>query len=118
MIDAGRIAQDWIAGWNARDLDSIMRHYADDVIFTSPKALELTGSARVVGKEALRAYWKAALSRAKTLHFQLERVYAGADCVTIAYVRNGETHVCETMEFEGGKVVRGCVTHAAESAGR
>lgn len=113
MRDAAHFAQDWIAGWNARDLDAIMTHYADGVVFSSPKALEITGSATIVGKPALRAYWERALARAPKLHFELERVYGGADCVTIAYLRNGETHVCETMEFSGGKVVRGVVTHTA-----
>lgn len=113
MIDAESFAREWIAGWNARDLDAILSHYADDVIFSSPKAREITGAPRVVGKTALAAYWRAALDRSPTLHFELERVYAGADCVTIAYVRNGVLRVAETLEFENGRVVRGCVAHAS-----
>ena len=113
MIDARTFASAWIAGWNARDLDAIMAHYADEVLFSSPKALEVTGSPQVVGKVALRAYWEKALARAPELRFELETVYAGADSISIAYLRNGATRVCETMEFSRGKVVRGTVTHAA-----
>ena len=112
MKDALAFAREWVAGWNARDLDAIMRHYADDVVFSSPKALALTGSAEVVGKNALRAYWAKALAASPHLHFELERVYGGADCVAITYLRNGETQVCETMQFANGLVVRGIVTHA------
>ena len=49
-FDPESFAHEWIAGWNARDLDRILDHYADDVIFSSPKAQAITGSARVVGK--------------------------------------------------------------------
>jgi ketosteroid isomerase-like protein len=113
VIDARAFAKAWIAGWNARDLDAIMTHYADDVVFSSPRALEITGSSQVVGKASLRAYWTAALARSPNLRLELETVYAGADSITIAYVRNGETRVCETMEFSRGKVVRGVVARAA-----
>jgi len=113
VIDAHAFARAWIAGWNARDLEAILAHYADDVIFSSPKALQITGRAQVVGKAALRAYWEKALAKAPDLRFDLETVYVGADAITIAYLRNGETRVCETMEFSGDRIVRGCVTHAA-----
>ena len=112
MIDAESFAHEWIAGWNARDLDAILAHYADDVVFSSPKAAEITGSARVVGKSALAAYWRAALARSPALHFELERVYAGDGCLAIAYIRNGTQRVAETLEFENGRVVRGYVAHA------
>ena len=85
MRDAESFAREWIAGWNARDLDAILAHYADDVIFSSPKAQEITGAPRVVGKTALAAYWRAALDRSPQLHFDLERVYAGANVVTTDY---------------------------------
>lgn len=112
MIDAESFAHEWIAGWNARDLDAILAHYADDVVFSSPLAQKITGAPRVVGKTALRAYWRAALDRGEPLNFELERVYAGADWLTIAYIRNGQTRVAETLEFENGHVVRGYVAHA------
>lgn len=111
-IDVESFAHQWIAGWNARDLDSILSHYADEVIFSSPKAKEITGAAQVRGKAALAAYWRAALERSPQLRFELERVYAGANCVTIAYIRNGVLRVAETLEFENGVVVRGYVAHA------
>ncbi len=113
MRDAESFAREWIAGWNARDLDAILAHYAEDVIFSSPKAQEITGAPRVVGKTALAAYWRAALDRSPQLHFDLERVYAGASVVTITYIRNGSLRVAETLEFENGMVVRGCVAHTS-----
>ena len=112
MIDAESFAREWIAAWNARDLDAILAHYADDVVFASPRAQEITGASRVVGKTALAAYWRAALDRSPDLRFEPERVLTGADCMTIVYVRNGILRVAETLEFENGRVVRGYVAHA------
>jgi ketosteroid isomerase-like protein len=34
---AERFAADWIAAWNSHDLDVILSHYADDVVFHSPR---------------------------------------------------------------------------------
>ena len=27
-------AQQWLSEWNAHDLDAVLRHFADDVVFT------------------------------------------------------------------------------------
>ena len=32
---ASEIAAAWLAGWNARDLDGILAHYADELEFVS-----------------------------------------------------------------------------------
>ncbi|MGI9376469.1 MAG: nuclear transport factor 2 family protein [Tsuneonella suprasediminis] len=49
-------AANWIANWNARDLDAILAHFAEDARFISPLAAELTGSPIIEGKASLRAY--------------------------------------------------------------
>ena len=39
MIDqawAERFADEWIAAWNSYDLNAILSHYAEDVVFHSP----------------------------------------------------------------------------------
>jgi hypothetical protein len=47
-------AKDWSAAWNRRDVEAVLTHFHDDVVFTSPVAAELMpGSAGVVrGKAA------------------------------------------------------------------
>ncbi len=112
MKDARAFAREWIAAWNGRDLEATLAHYADDVVFCSPKAAATVGAPVVVGKAALRAYWEQALARAPGLHFELQDVFAGADCLSIVYLRNGAMRVCETMEFSDGLVVRSYVAHA------
>ena len=73
-------AAEWIAAWNSHDLDRILSHYADDVVFESPASTRITGDAsgRVVGKAALRDYWRQALGRVPDLTFTLTAVYGGS----------------------------------------
>lgn len=80
-------AEAWIAAWNAHDLERILSHYADDVVFDSPASTRITGdpSGRVIGKAALRDYWRQALERVPDLTFSLVAVYAGAGGVAIRY---------------------------------
>lgn len=59
VTDLQRLAQDWYAAWNAHDLDAVLGHYAEDVVFTSPFAARQDASPDgvVVGKPALRVYY-------------------------------------------------------------
>ena len=63
-------AEEWIAAWNAHDLDRILSHYAADIVFRSPMIAAVTGdqSCIVRGIDALRAYWAQALARNPDLH--------------------------------------------------
>jgi hypothetical protein len=100
-------AQAWIAAWNTRDLDAILSHYAADVVFLSPYAKQVVGKGRVVGIDALRAYWRRGLDANPDLHFELDSVLAGFEALTILYRNHRGQQVAETVEFDGGgKVVR------------
>jgi SnoaL-like domain len=68
---AGRVARNWIAAWNSHDLDRILGHYTDDVVFTSPRITEFLGDprGRVEGRDALRHYWATALAQLADLAF-------------------------------------------------
>ena len=61
--DAEKFAADWAQAWNRRDVEAVLAHFRDDIIFASPTALAVTGSPVVHGKDALRAYWTKALAR-------------------------------------------------------
>jgi ketosteroid isomerase-like protein len=39
-----RLAAQWIARWNARDVEGVLAAFADDVVFHSPKAHEIVGT--------------------------------------------------------------------------
>ena len=95
-------AAEWIGAWNAHDLDRILIHYAEDVVFESPASTRITGdpTGRVVGKGALRDYWRQALERVPDLTFSLRAVYGGAGGVAIRYhsSRTGR-EVVEVLRF-------------------
>jgi ketosteroid isomerase-like protein len=107
MHDARAFAEDWIAAWNARDLDRILSHYTPDVTFLSPLAHKRVGNGRVEGLAALRSYWSGALAAQPGLKFELLDVLTGHACLTVLYRNHRGQTAAETFELRpDGKVVR------------
>lgn len=108
---ADEFVREWIDAWNARDLERVLAHWADDCVFTSPLVVKVTGdpSGTVRGKAALRDYWRRGLALNPDLHFALERTFVGHDSVVIGY-RNHRGQLCAEMIRLGsdGKAVYGC----------
>jgi len=107
--DAWNLANDWLAAWNAHDLDLIMTHYDDAIELTSPVAAQLLGTSdgRVVGKADLRAYFQRGLEAYPELHFSLEDVLWGVCSVVFYYANQKGRRTAEFMELSAsGKVVR------------
>jgi len=70
-IDSWKFSQDWQDGWNSHDLDRIMEHYNEEVVFGSAKAQALVGKGELTGHDELRGYWDEALKRQPDLKFQV-----------------------------------------------
>ena len=89
-MNADAFAAEWIDAWNDHDLDRILGHYSETIVFESPASTRITGdpSGRVVGKAALRDYWRQALERVPDLTFTLTAVYGGGGGVAIRYPRS------------------------------
>jgi len=85
--EANELAQHWIEAWNDHDLARILAHYTDDVVFSSPfiQKIGASPSGAVLGREALLAYFKAALEKFPALTFRLRAVFRGIDSVTLLY---------------------------------
>jgi hypothetical protein len=111
--EAAGFADEWCAAWNRRDVEAVLAHFHDDVVFTSPYAAEFVpGSAGVVrGKAALREYWCAALAAVPDLHFDVIDVYRGVSVLVINYRNQKGGLVNEVLEFEGDLVRRGHGTY-------
>jgi predicted ester cyclase len=104
-----RFAQEWVAAWNAHDLDQIMTHYEEEVELVSPVAAQLLGRSdgKVTGKANLRAYFERGLAAYPSLHFNLKDVLWGLDSVVLYYANQRGTHTGEYMEISPqGKVSR------------
>ena len=112
MLTAERaeaLAEEWIAAWNAHDLDAILQHYADDVVFTSPFVARLLGAGQdtVRGKAALRDYFARALAAYPDLRFGLRAVLLGVDSLTLYYASVGGRLAAEVMLLDAdGRVER------------
>ena len=107
--DAWKLANQWVAAWNAHDLDSIMTHYEDAVELTSPVAARLLGApdGTVAGKANLRAYFQRGLEAFPELRFHLEDVLWGMNSVVLYYTNQKGTRTAEFMELSvAGKVAR------------
>lgn len=106
MIDqaaAAGFAEDWYAAWNAHDLERILRHYVDDVEFTSPfiAVLDDNPSGVLHGKAALRAYFARGLERFPDLHFEPLDLLCGVGSATLYYVSVEGRRAAEVMELTG-----------------
>ena len=92
-------ADEWIAAWNAHDLDRILSHYGTDAVVRTPvAAVRVPESGGVVrGHDALRAYWGPALEVMTDLHFELVEAMPTVDGVTILYRNQRAQLVAETV---------------------
>ena len=112
-----RFAVRWAEAWNRLDVEGVLAHFHEDVVFTSPTALAVVGSPVVRGKGALRAYWNAALARITALQFTVDRILWDAVrrelAIIYTQVINGQSkRVSENLRFdESGLVVSAEVFH-------
>lgn len=110
---ARAFSQEWIAAWNAHDLERILSHYAPGVVFLSPLAQARIGNGRVVGIPALRDYWGKGLASQPDLRFTLLDVLTGHNSVTILYRNHRGQSAAETFELgDDHKVARSCACYA------
>jgi steroid delta-isomerase len=110
-------ARRWADAWTGRNLDAVLGRFADDVVFSSPKAVQTVGQPTVRGKDALRAYWEAALGKIGSIRFTVARIIWDPDTTELAiiYDRDVDGHhdrAAEVLRFgSSGQVVRGEVLY-------
>ncbi len=108
---ARQFAEEWIAAWNAHDLERILSHYTDDFEMQSPLILERmqVSSGVLRGKEAIRPYWQQGLAAQPPLHFELQDILVGIDTIAIYYRSTTRNRmVAEILRFnKHGRVVSG-----------
>ena len=113
MAFAGR----WAEAWNARDIERVLSHFHDDVVFTSPTALVVVNVPTVYGKRELREYWTRALESCRSLVFEVDRAIWDAELRELAivytsHVDGKQRRVSENLRFdEAGLVVAAEVFH-------
>lgn len=115
--DLRKFAKDWVASWNAHDLEAILNHYSEEIVLYSPMIARVTGAPdpSLSGLDALRTYWRRALELTPELHFDLEAVLAGADSLTILYTNHRGRRSAETFVFNATSKVAFSVATYADS---
>ena len=114
--EARAFAEQWVRDWNAHDIDALLKHFTDDIVFTSPVAVRLFGGDGVIrGKEALRNYWAEGVRLIPDLRFEVLAVYAGISTLVINYRNQAGGVVCEVLTFDGPLVREGHGTYLAQA---
>ena len=103
----------WEAAFNAHDLEAVLVHFHEDVVFTSPTAARVVPESGGVvrGKQALREYWTEGLRLMPDLHVTVERVFAGVGVLVLTYRNQAGGLVDEVLVFSDGLVVEGHGTY-------
>jgi len=104
---AVRFSEEWVAAWNAHDVDRVLAHYTDDFEMTSPFIVRMLDEATgtIIRKDRVREYWRQALDRMPGLRFEILEVFAGVDSVVIHYKAVLGLRACEVFQFDSeGKV--------------
>jgi hypothetical protein len=116
---AQEFARQWVAAWNAHDLDAVLSHFTDDAEFSSPVAAQLLPETEGVlrGKPAIREYWALGLEKIPDLHFEVVQVYTGVSTIVINYRNHTGALVNEVLQLDQhGLVERGCGTYLVDDA--
>jgi hypothetical protein len=106
--DPKTFSEKWVEAWNAHDIEAVLEHFHDDVVFTSPVAARVmpdTGGV-VAGKDSLRHYWATALKSLPDLHFEVIGCYRGQSTLVINYRNHLGGLVNEVLTFDDAGLVR------------
>jgi ketosteroid isomerase-like protein len=111
---AEKFAQEWVEAWNAHDLERLLAHFADDVVWSSPVVVSFCGdeSGTLYGKQAVREYYAAGLRRIPDLRFEVLSVRVGMAVLVINYRNQDGREVSEVLKLRDGLVVEGHGTYA------
>ena len=106
-VDMTALGREWIAAWNAHDLDRVLALYTEDFEMTSKHIVgfgfDPSGTLR--GKDKVREYWAFALTKVPDLHFRLIDVYTSPDSAIVFYENERGGKVCEYLRLDdAGKI--------------
>jgi hypothetical protein len=113
--EAEKFAIDWIASWNAHDLDRVMSHYDDDVEYYSMFVARLTDNetGRLKGKDKVREYLAKGLAAYPDLEFELLNFFVGVSSITLQYKSVNNLIAAEVFEFNRDGLAKRVQCHYA-----
>jgi ketosteroid isomerase-like protein len=107
------VVRDIIEGFDSHDLDRIMRHFADDAVFESPRGQDPWGR-RVVGREAVRLAFADRFAGIPNVRYTDDDHFVAGDRGVSEWTLSGtttdgqriEVRGCDLWTFRDGKVVK------------
>jgi ketosteroid isomerase-like protein len=110
---AHAFAGDWIAAWNSRDLDRILKHYSADIKLSSPFVNRLINPNQntIRGMAVLRVYITRALNAYPDLCFAFQQIYVGAESVILEYNSVEGRLTAEMMKFDDAGLITKVYAH-------
>lgn len=116
-LDNEHIATQWFTAFNQHDLEGLLSLYDDNARHFSPKLKirqpETNGF--VIGKEALRAWWKDCFERLPNLKYTVQRLTANDKRVFMEYLRQVDLEqdmmVAEVLDIQNDKIIASRVYH-------
>jgi limonene-1,2-epoxide hydrolase len=111
------IALKWFEAFNEHHLENLLSLYHENAKHFSPKLKirlpETNGL--IIGKNALRTWWKDAFLRLPNLHYVVTSLTANNQRVFMEYIRQVPNEdnmlVAEVLEIENGKIIASRVYH-------
>ncbi|MDE1764754.1 MAG: nuclear transport factor 2 family protein [Thaumarchaeota archaeon] len=95
-------AKTWCNSWTAHDLDAVMKHYAENVQFSSPMVPRMLGieSEFINGKEKLREYFEICIKKYHDLRLDFVDVLVGVNGVVVLYYRETGALASDISEMD------------------
>jgi hypothetical protein len=103
------LANSWIESWNSHDLDGIIAHYADEVVFEANTVVVRWNRPDGVlhGAAELREHFRRGLGLSPSLRFDLEEVFTAPSGFAVLYRRENGNRVLDVVELnKENKAVR------------
>lgn len=111
------IAMRWFDAFNQHNLENLLELYDEDARHFSPKLAirHPESKGMIIGKDALRSWWKDAFDRLPTLQYTCTSLTANGERVFMEYVRKvqGEEdmRIAEVLEIKDGIIIASRVYH-------
>ena len=106
-LKLSEVAKDWINAWNKGDINSLINHYSDNVVFYSSAAKRRWGvpDGKLSGIEALGNHFRKAFEEFQSMKVTFRKLLRGADGVLLVYQRENGKMMADFVQFnDQGKV--------------